>query len=136
MVRYSDGMSRMHHAALIAILSATTAPALAFDDRQFCVAVQQIAIAAEKDIGIWIDRTTRNAGISVACDTKVVQFTRFSYSAEASMTAHWKSSRSAEWNTTQCKSALWREAIGNGWTVVLVVATADGGRASFKAQCP
>src|SRR5689334_1815697 len=110
-------MPRLHPSALLAILSAITAPALAFDDGQFCVAVQQIAIAAEKDIGVWIDRTTRNAGISVACDTKVVQFTRFSYSAEASMTAHWKARRSAEWSAAQCKSALWREAIGNGWTV-------------------
>ena len=56
--------------AAIAMLSATLAPALAFDDKQFCVAAQQVAIAAERDIGIWIDRVTRNAGLSVACDKK------------------------------------------------------------------
>ena len=51
------------------------------------------------------------------------------------MTSDWKVARSSEWNAAQCKSLLWREAIENGWTVVLSVATADGGRAMFNAQC-
>ena len=32
------------------------APALALDDKDFCVSAQQLAIAAEKDVGVWIDR--------------------------------------------------------------------------------
>jgi membrane protease subunit (stomatin/prohibitin family) len=121
--------------AAIAILPATFAPALAFDDNQFCVAARQIAIAAEKDVGIWIDRMTRNAGMSVACEKKVAEFTRFSYVTSAAMTPDWKAARSSEWNAAHCNSLLWREAIDNGWTVVLNIATADGGRAAFKAQC-
>ena len=120
--------------AAIAILP-NLAPALAFDDKQFCVAVQQLAIATEKDIGIWIDRVTRNAGMSVACERKVAEFTRFTYIASASMTADWEAARSSEWNAAHCNSLLWKEAIDNGWAVVLNIATADGGRATFKAQC-
>ena len=56
------------------------APALALDDKEFCVSAQQLAIAAEKDVGVWIDRVTRNAGMVVSCDRKTVQFTRFTYS--------------------------------------------------------
>ena len=55
------------------------APAFAFQDREFCVVAQQLAAAAEKDVGVWIDRTTRNAGMTVACDRKIVEFTRFTY---------------------------------------------------------
>jgi hypothetical protein len=71
--------------AAIAVPLAMLSRALAFDDKQFCVATQQLAIAAEKDIGIWIDRVTRNAGIVVPCDRKLVEFTRFTYATSASM---------------------------------------------------
>jgi hypothetical protein len=121
--------------AAIAILSTTLAPAIAFDDAHFCVAAQQLAIAADKDVGIWIDRQTRNAGTVVTCDKKLVEFTRFTYIASASMTNDWKAAKAADWNATQCNSPVWREAIGNGWTVALNLAAADGGRAVFKAQC-
>src|SRR5207248_2927708 len=66
---------------------AMPAPADAFDDKQFCAAVQQVALAAEKDIGAWIDRITRNAGMRIVCDRKLVEFIRFTYAASASMTA-------------------------------------------------
>jgi hypothetical protein len=122
-------------AAGMAILLATLSPALPFEDLQFCVAAQQLAVAADKDVGIWIDRVTRNAGMSVACDSKLVEFTRFAYIGSPAMTADWKAARSSEWNAAHCNSLLWKEAIDNGWAVVLNVATADGGRATFKAQC-
>src|SRR6266705_5594568 len=109
--------------AAIAVPLVTLTPALAFDDQQFCVAAQQLAIAAEKDIGIWIDRLTRTAGMAVGCDRKLVEFTRFTYIASTSMTAEWRAARASEWNTTQCTSPIWREAIDNGWGIVLNVAT-------------
>jgi hypothetical protein len=121
--------------AAIAILPATMASAFAFDDKHFCGAVQQLAIAAETDVGIWIDRVTRNAGMAVACDKKKITFTRFTYSASATMTDQWKAAKVSEWNAAQCNSLLWKEAIDNGWTIVLDIATADGGRATFNAQC-
>jgi hypothetical protein len=110
-------------------------PAHAFDDKQFCAAVQQVAIAAEKDIGIWTDHTTRNAGMRIACDRKLVEFIRFTYAASTSMTADWRTTKSSEWNAGQCSSSLWREAIDNGWKIVLHIASADGGRTTLTAQC-
>ena len=120
---------------LTAILPIMLAPAFAFDDQHFCAAARQIAIAADKDVGIWIDRVTRNAGMMVACDRKVVEFTRFTYLPAASMTDQWKAAKAWDWNSLRCNSELWREAIDNGWSTVLNVVTADGGRATFKAQC-
>jgi len=119
----------------IAILPTTLAPAVAFDDKGFCVAAQQLAIAADKDIGIWIDRVTRNAGMVVACDQKKITFTRFTYSAPAAMTDQWRAAKVSEWNAAECNSLLWKEAIDNGWTIVLDIAAADGSRATFNAQC-
>jgi hypothetical protein len=121
--------------AAIAILLATLVPALAFEDKELCVAAQQLAIAANRDIGIWIDRVTRNAGVVVACDSKAVEFTRFAHVASASMTDHWRAAKASEWNSAQCNSLFWRQAIDNGWAIVLNIASADGGRATFKAQC-
>ena len=121
--------------AAIAIVLATPSTALAFDDQQFCAAAKQLAIAAERDIGIWIDRVTRNAGMVVACDRKAVEYTRFTYIATPSMTVHWKAAKGSQWNAAHCNNPLWREAVDNGWTIALTVAAADGGRATFKAQC-
>jgi hypothetical protein len=120
---------------VVAILPAMPVSAVAFDDKLFCVAAQQLAIAVSKDVGNWMDRVTRNAGMAVACDSRIVEFTRFAYIVSASMTDHWKSDKASEWNASQCSSRLWKEAIGNGWSILLSIAAADGSRATFKAQC-
>jgi hypothetical protein len=111
------------------------APALALDDKEFCVSAQQLAIAAEKDVGVWIDRVTRNAGMVVSCDRKTVQFTRFTYVPSASMNDAWKASKAADWNAVHCNSRIWNEAIANGWKIVLSQTAADGGQVTITAQC-
>jgi hypothetical protein len=117
------------------LVLATVAPAFAFVDREFCVVAQQFAIAAEKDIGVWIDRVTRNAGMAVSCDKKTVEFTRFTYAPSASMDQAWKERKAADWNAIHCGSAVWNEAIRNGWKIVQSVNAADGGRILIAAQC-
>jgi len=111
------------------------APALALDDKEFCVSAQQLAIAAEKDVGVWIDRVTRNAGMVVSCDRKTVQFTRFTYAPSASMNDAWKASKAADWNATHCSSPIWGEAVRGGWKIVLSQTAADGGQVTITAQC-
>ena len=111
------------------------APALALDDKEFCVSAQQLAIAAEKDVGVWIDRVTRNAGMVVTCDRKTVQFTRFTYAPSASMNDAWKASKAADWNATHCSSPIWGEAVRGGWKIVLSQTAADGGQVTITAQC-
>ena len=113
----------------------SVAPALAFDDREFCVVAQQLATAAEKDIGVWIDRQTRNAGMAVSCDRKTVQFTRFTYAPSASMNAAWKERKGADWSSVHCNSPVWKEAIASGWKVVLSQTAADSGQVTITAQC-
>ena len=109
--------------------------ARAFDDRDFCSAAAQLALAAEQDIWLWLDRVTRNGGMSVWCDRKTVEFKRFTYASSVSMTNEWKARKASEWNAAQCGSALWGEAIRQGWKVDLSVTAADGGRATFSAKC-
>ena len=111
------------------------APALALDDKEFCVSAQQLAIAAEKDVGVWIDRVTRNAGMVVSCDRKTVQFTRFTYVPSASMNDAWKASKAADWNATHCSSPIWGEAVRGGWKIVMSQTAADGGQVTITAQC-
>jgi len=96
---------------------------------------QQLAVAAERDIGVWIDRATRNAGMKVFCDKRTVEFTRFTYAPSASMTDAWKERKAAEWSATQCSSQIWSESIRGGWKIVLSQTAADGGHVSFTAQC-
>ena len=121
--------------AAAAIFSPALAPALAFDDRELCVAAQQIAIAAEKDVGLWIDRVTRNAGMAVSCERKQVKFERFTFAPSASMNEAWRERNAAEWNATYCNSPIWTDAIRNGWKIVLVVTSADGRQVTLSTQC-
>ena len=111
------------------------AAASALDDRDFCVVAQQLAVAAEKDIGVWIDRVTRSAGMLVLCDRKTVQFTRFTYAPSASMNDTWKQSKTADWSATHCSSPVWGEAVRGGWKIVLSQTSADGGQVSITAEC-
>ena len=119
----------------VAILSLALMPASAFDDREFCVAAQQIAMAAEKDVGLWIDRITRSAGMVVSCDRKLVEFKRFTYASAASMNDAWRERNAAEWNATHCKSPICGDAISNGWKIVLVVTATDGRQITLSTRC-
>lgn len=114
---------------------AWAAPAHAFDDHDFCVAIRQVAVAADADVGVWIDRQTRNAGMIVACDTKKIEFRRFTYAPSSSMNQAWKQEKSAEWNRAHCGSSLWTQAIRNAWTVTLSLTAADGGHVALNAEC-
>ena len=117
------------------VLLAVSTPARALDDRDFCAAAKQFAIAAEQDIGLWLDRATRNGGMEVWCDRRVVVFKRFTYAPAASLTVDWKARKAVEWNSAHCGSPLWGEAIRQGWKVDLSVTAADGGRAAFSEKC-
>lgn len=126
-------------ASALAIISVsawmTAAPATAFEDEDFCTTAKQLAAAAEGDVGVWLDRRTRNAGIRVACDRKLVEFLRFTYSPSSAMDGAWKAAKAAEWNGMQCASPLWADAIGNDWKVALSVTAADGGNVVLHAKC-
>jgi hypothetical protein len=142
LIRLPGGSNRQtkRRAGLAAVTSClvvlglpTAAPA--FQDREFCVVAQQFAAAAEKDIGVWIDRTTRSAGMTVLCDKKTVEFTRFTYAPSASLDQAWKERNTARWSSVQCASAVWSEAIRNGWKIVLSQNSADGGKVLIAAHC-
>lgn len=119
----------------IALVLVAVVPAAAFDDEDFCVAAQQLAAAADGDVGVWLDRKTRNAGIEVFCERKRVEFRRFTYNPEKSMDGAWKESKAAEWNGMQCASPLWSQAIRNHWRVALSVTAVDGGNVVLDAEC-
>jgi hypothetical protein len=122
-------------AMIVASVVALGGPAVAFDDTDFCVAVKQLAAAADGDVGVWVDRKTRNAGVAVACDRKLVEFRRFTYSPSSSLDGAWKAGKAAEWNGTYCASPLWAQAIRNNWKIALSVTAVDGGHVLLHAEC-
>jgi hypothetical protein len=78
------------------------------------------------DVGTWTDRQTRNDGVDVGCDTKVVHFKRH-YSAPASaLREGWRERQAANWESAYCKRSIWREAVDNGWVVSATVTTVTG----------
>jgi hypothetical protein len=122
-------------AAPLALSFVPQTPAAAFDDGDFCVAAKQLAVAADGDIGVWVDRKTRSAGMVVSCDSKTIVFRRFTYTPTAAMDGAWKEARAAEWNSRHCSSRLWTQAVRNEWKIVLSVTAFDGGNVSLNATC-
>ena len=132
LLRRRNPLSRWVTAGL---LSAASTPCLAFDDREFCAAIQQLAVAAERDVGLWIDRATRNAGIAVYCDRKLVEFKRFTYAPSTSMDQAWRERAAEQWNANHCSNPVWADAIRNDWRIALVTTAADGVQATTSAHC-
>ena len=129
-------MRAAHHATILATLLgavlACASAAAAFDHEQFCQATSQFARSTRINVGTWIDRTTRNDGVEVFCDRKIVHFKR--YSSARSINDAWKQSKTEEWSSGTCTSNMWREAIDNGWLVSSTVTTASGERVWFACQ--
>src|SRR5262245_61546437 len=111
---------------VLAVLAAAGgSTARAFDSTQFCLAVRETT-RYTGDVGTWSDRVTRNDGVDVECDRKVVHFKRY-YSAPASaLRDAWKERKAQEWESAYCKRSIWREAVDNGWIVSATVATVTG----------
>jgi hypothetical protein len=105
--------------------------ARAFDSTQFCQAVMQMARAAAGDVGTWVDRSTRNDGVEVVCDRKLVHFKRHSTAPASTLQGSWKDAKTQQWQGAYCTNPIWREAVDNGWLISETVTTTTGERIWF-----
>ncbi len=114
--------------------AAASAPLHAFDNTQFCQAVGQVTRAATRDVGTWINRTTRNDGVEIFCDRKLVHFKRYVSTPGSGTRDAWRESKTEEWRNITCTNALWREAVDNGWIISATVTTVTGEKVWFACQ--
>jgi hypothetical protein len=123
-------------AFLLVLTGALAGPARAqtFDSVQFCQAVKQWVSAAAGDAGTWIDRSTRNDGVEIICDRKIVHFKRTSTLPARVSDDAWKDAKTEEWRSGYCVDAMWREAIDNGWLISATVTTKGGQRVWLACQ--
>jgi hypothetical protein len=120
--------------AAACLLAGTNHAAGAFDSKQFCQAVTQWVRAAVGDAGTWVDRTTRNDGVEIVCDRKIVHFKRYSTLPARVTDEAWKDAKINEWRGATCADSMWREAIENGWLISATVASKDGKRVLLACQ--
>jgi len=113
---------------------AGSAPAAAFDSAQFCKAVTQVVQAASGDVGTWLDRTTRNDGVEIFCNRKLVHFKRYSNTPASALRGQWKDAKTEEWRSAYCAKPMWREAADNGWIISATVATVTGEKVGLACQ--
>jgi hypothetical protein len=118
-----------HATTAAAVLFAVWAsPALAFDDAQFCVAAKEYIRSATGDVGTWTDRVTRNDGVEIGCDKKVVHFKRHYGAPASALREGWRERQAENWESAYCRRSIWREAVDNGWVVSATVTTVTGER--------
>ena len=114
--------------------AAASSPSHAFDNTQFCQAAGQLTRAATRDVGTWINRTTRNDGVELFCDRKIVHFKRYASTPGSGLRDAWRDSKTEEWQSITCANAMWREAVDNGWLISATVTTVTGEKVWFACQ--
>src|SRR5262245_46370034 len=114
--------------AAAALLAAGVSPAHAFDDAQFCVAAKEFIRSTIGDVGTWTDRLTRNDGVEIGCEGKVVHFRRHYNAPASTLREGWRERQAELWEGSTCKRSIWREAIENGWVVSATLTTVIGER--------
>ena len=115
-------------------LCAASRPAHAFDTTQFCQAATLLTRATARDAGTWLDRTTRNDGVEIFCDRKLVHFKRYASTPGSGLRDAWRDSKTEEWRSSTCTNSMWREAIENGWIISTTVTTVTGEKVWFACQ--
>ena len=80
-------------------------PALAFDDSEFCHAAQQFAVAENRDVGLWIDRTTRKRWYDRHLRDESSRVQALHLCLSSSMSDAWKERKAAEWNARHCNNS-------------------------------
>jgi hypothetical protein len=108
-------------------------PALAVNSEQTCQAATLMARAVNADIGVWLDRQTRNDGVDVICPIRTVRFKRFLNLR--TLEADWRQRRQEDWSRANCADRVWRPAIDEGWIIMASFTTASGERADLIAVC-
>jgi hypothetical protein len=83
-------------------LSLAPAPALSFDEDEFCVAVTDVAQRMNARRGKWLDRSTRHDGIEVDCESKKFEAKRFLNTEPDAMREGWEARKERAWNATYC----------------------------------
>jgi hypothetical protein len=106
----------------------------AFDSTQFCKAVKNLVRVAAGDVGTWVDRTTRNDGVEIACERKLVHFKRYSTAPAGTLHGSWNDIKTREWQGSYCANPIWRDAVEHGWLISATVTTKTGERIWFGCQ--
>jgi hypothetical protein len=113
---------------------AATEVARAFDNSQFCQATTQMAQAAARDVGTWLDRSTRNDGFEIICSRKLVHFKRHFSAPASALRGDWKDKKAEEWQRSTCAQPPWRDAVEGGWLISATVTTVTAERVWFACQ--
>ena len=78
------------------------APALAFDEDEFCAAVTDVTGRMNARRGKWLDRNTRHDGVEVDCAAKTLEAKRFLNTEPDAMREGWEGRKQRQWNATYC----------------------------------
>jgi hypothetical protein len=116
-------------------LALMPAPALPFDQDEFCVAVTIAAKRMNLRKGKWLDRSTRHDGVEVDCEAKTLEAHRFLNTEPDAMREGWEARKQRQWNAAYCNHESWREAIDNGWSIISTLTFRTGELMSFVAEC-
>jgi hypothetical protein len=116
-------------------LTLMPAPALPFDQDEFCVAVTDVAQRMNARSGKWLDRSTRHDGVEVDCESKTKEAKRLLNIDPDAMREGWEARKQRRWNATYCNHESWREAIDNGWSIISTLTFRTRQQISFVAEC-
>ncbi|MBX9726688.1 MAG: hypothetical protein K2X09_05425 [Rickettsiales bacterium] len=127
-------MMRKNLVMLFFVVLCSPATALSFDDAGYCEGMQKLQMKVNADSGAMLDAYTRNDGVSVLCNTKVVEFKKSLLTNSTDLREGWQERKASQWDKIYCEMPA-LEAIKSGWTIGFSLVTKDGVRFWHKAEC-
>lgn len=130
-------MDIMKNLALAAILCLVIVPsARAYDEPTFCAEMQETAKTHNATKSTWIDRLTKSDDMTVNCKKKRVVSKQKVTAATSDLKDEAMQNLQKDWNDNFCPDEHFRNAIKNGWSMVMNLTFNDGKTIDLTAECP
>ncbi len=114
----------------------TNAWADEFNEEVFCNYMKDFSQKVNSEGPVWVDHATRQDGVAVICNTKIVEYKKFMNVSSADLRVGWQERKQEQLNDIHCTDdSPFRQAIDNGWNIKMLLTFIDGKTARFTAYC-
>ena len=116
------------------LLLVIATPCFSLSEAEFCALLSDFAIKQNVAKGEMIDAITRNEGMSVSCDTKIVDFKKSAALTSPELYLR-RSGIQKQWNQHYCTNKEWTPIFAAGWSASTTIAALDGKSLTVTAEC-
>lgn len=105
-------------------------------DKVFCSQAKQLSDKTNSEGKVWVDAMTRQDGMAVICNLKIIEYKKFLKANTVDMREGWQDRKQSQWDKIYCEEgSTFRNAIDNGWSVSVILTFINGEQHKITAKC-